>query len=152
MTNDEATIRARTLDWVASWRTSPEAPFDLDAVSHIYAKDDSFSSFDFGRPHDGFSSWAPADAYYRKFMTVPKVWRLEPNDDLRIRIRGGVAWSTVSLSGSGEMPDGTPIEMPEARVTLIFEKRDDAWLIVHEHGSSAPPFPDEETTKRLLGS
>ncbi len=152
MTNDQDTIRARTLDWVASWRTSPEAPFDLDAVSHIYAKDETFSSFDFGRPASGFSSWAPAEAYYRKFMTVPKIWRLDAKDDMRVQARGNVAWSTVSLHASGEMPDGTPIELPEARVTLIFEKRNGDWLIVHEHGSSALPIPDKETTKRFLGA
>ena len=149
---DQDLIRDRTLAWVASWRTSPEAPFDLDAVSHIYARDETFSSFDFGRPHDGFANWDSAQAYYRKFMTVPKVWRLDANDDLRVTIRGDVAWSTVSLIGSGELPDGTPIAMPEARVTLILEKRDGDWLIVHEHGSSALPFPDEETTRRFLGN
>ena len=150
MTNDELIIRDRTLDWVRSWRTSPEQPFDLDAFAHIYARDETFSSFDFGRPHDGFASWPPADAYYRKFMTVPKVWRLDANDDLRIHIRGIVAWSTVSLRGSGAMHDDTPIAMPEARVTLIFERRGADWLIVHEHGSSALPIPDEETTRAFL--
>ena len=148
---DQDQIHDRTLAWVASWRTSPEAPFDLDAVSNIYARDETFSSFDFGRPHDGFASWGRAQAYYRQFMTVPKAWRLDANDDLRVTIRGDVAWSTVSLVGSGALPDGTPIEMPEARVTLILEKRDGDWLIVHEHGSSALPFPDEETTRRFLG-
>ena len=152
MTNDGEIVRARALEWVESWRTSPEVPFDLDAVSHIYAKDETFSSFDFGRPHDGFSSWVPAEAYYRKFMTVPKVWRLDANDDLRVHIRGAVAWSTVSIRGSGQMHDGTPISMSEARVTLIFEKRGSEWLIVHEHGSSALPIPDEETTRAFLSS
>ncbi|MEM9761418.1 MAG: nuclear transport factor 2 family protein [Pseudomonadota bacterium] len=137
---------------MASWRTSPEAPFDLDAVSHLYAQDETFSSFDFGRPPDGFQSWAPADAYYRKFFAVPKVWRLEPNDDLRVHIRGDFAWSIVSLTGGGEMPDGRPIAMPEARVTLILERRDGDWLIVHEHGPSALPIPDDETAKRFIGS
>ena len=150
MTEDQKTIRDRTLDWVRSWRTSPGTPFDLDAVSHIYARDETFSSFDFGRPHDGFSDWATADAYYRKFMTVPKTWRLDANGDVRTHIRGAIAWSTVPLRGSGTMHDDTPIAMPEARVTLIFEKRGEDWLIVHEHGSSALPIPDEETTRRFL--
>ena len=150
MTDDERVLRDRTLDWVRSWRTGPDAPFDLDAVSHIYARDETFSFYDFGRPHDGFSDWATAGAYYRKFMTVLKTWRLDAGDDLRIHVRGTVAWSTVSLRGSGSMPDDTPIAMPEARVTLIFEKRDGDWLIVHEHGSAALPIPDAETTRRFL--
>ncbi len=151
MTEDQDAIRERTLTWVASWRTSPEEPFDLDRVQHIYARDDTFSSFDFARPHDGFADWAGAAAYYRKFMAVPETWRLEAGDDLRVHLRGSVAWSTVSLKGRGTLADGTVIDMPEARVTLIFEKREGEWLIVHEHGSSALPFPDEEITKRMLG-
>lgn len=149
--SDEAKIRNRTMQWVASWATSPEAPFDLDKVKHIYAQDETFSSFDFGRPHNGFQSWAPAARYYRKFMTVPKIWKLNASDDLQVSIRGEVAWSTVSLQGSGVMHDGSPISMPEARVTLIMEKRNEDWLIVHEHGSSALPIPDDDTTKRFLG-
>lgn len=56
------TIKTRTLAWIEGWRTSPGAPFDLDAFRHIYAQDDRFSSFDFGLPHDGFTDWATAEA------------------------------------------------------------------------------------------
>ncbi|MEM8794492.1 MAG: nuclear transport factor 2 family protein [Pseudomonadota bacterium] len=143
-------ITNRTITWIEGWRTSPDAPFNLDAFRHIYAQDDRFSSFDFGRPHDGFTDWATAEAYYRKFMTVPANWRLEPTAAIEVTIRGNVAWSTVPLHATGSMPDGTEFDFPECRVTLIFEKDGDDWLIVHEHGSSPLPFPDEETTKAML--
>ncbi len=150
LSQDEDTLRERTLTWVRGWRTSPEEPFSLEAFQGIYARDDSFSSFDFGRPHDGFSDWSSAAAYYRQFMAVPKTWELKPGDDLRIHLRGNVGWSTVSLRGHGTLEDGTVIDLPEARVTLIFEKRDGEWLIVHEHGSSALPFPDATATQQML--
>lgn len=149
-TSDRANIEQRTLAWVEGWRTSPEAPFALESVEALYARDETFSSFDFARPHDGFSDWATAARYYRKFMALPETWRLEAGNDLRVQQRGTVAWSTVSLKGRGTLADGTVIDMPEARVTLIFEKRDGEWLIVHEHGSSALPFPDEAGLKAIL--
>ena len=147
---DRAVLEERTMAWVSGWRTSPDEPFNLDAFSHIYARDDTFSSLDFGRPHHGFSDWDTAAAYYWEFMAVPETWRLTPGDDLNVTIRDNVAWTTLSLSGRGTMADGSVLDMPEARVTLIFERRGDEWLIVHEHGSSALPFPDEQTTREIL--
>lgn len=61
-----------------------------------------------------------------------------------------MAWSTVPLHASGSMSDGTEFDFPQSRVTLIFEKDDDDWLIVREHGSSALPFPDENTARLML--
>ncbi len=147
---DEAAIRARTLTWVESWRTSPEQPFDLSRFEHIYARDETFSSLDFGRPHAGFEGWDEAAAYYRRFMAIPRSWRLEANDDLRVFVRGDVAWSKLSLRARGELRDGTAIDAPESRVTLIFERRGGEWLIVHEHGSAALPFPTKSETRALL--
>ena len=148
--SDRAQIIERTRSWIESWRTNPSEPFNLDNFRHIYAQDETFSSFDFGRPHDGFRDWASAQAYYRKFMTVPKVWWLKANDDLKVHMSGNIAWSTISLTGGGETRDGTLIEMPEGRVTLILEKRGDQWLIVHEHGSSALPFPGIDEVNAML--
>jgi len=85
-------------------------------------------------------------------MTVPVNWRLDPTGPIMVTIRGNVAWSTVPLHASGSLADGAEFDFPDSRVTLIFEKDGDDWLIVHEHGSSALPFPDEETTKKMLGA
>lgn len=149
---DLAAITQQTHTWVQSWRTSPEQPFDLDAFSHLYAQDSSFSSFDFGRPAAGFQDWQSAQRYYRQFMQVPVRWWLKANNDLHITQHGHIAWATVSLSGGGQMRDGTTLSMPEARVTLIFEKRAGQWLIVHEHGSAALPFPSSNQVADMLGA
>ena len=149
--DDRAALAAQTRAWVAGWRTSPEAPFTIDQIADLYVKDDRLFSYDFGRPHNGVEGWEQASRYYAGFMAIPSHWRLEAGDDLRITVRGDVAWTTLSLSGAGAMPNGDPIALPEARVTLIFERQDDGqWLILHEHGSASIPFPDEETTRALL--
>ena len=149
--SDPAAIAEKTRAWVAGWRTSPEAPFEIGQIAGLYVKDDRLFSYDFGRPHTGVSGWDKASRYYAGFMAIPKSWRLTDGDDLRVTVRGDIAWTTVSLSGLGEMPDGDPIELPEARVTLIFERQADGdWLILHEHGSASIPFPDEETARALL--
>lgn len=148
---DRDALERRTLAWVEGWRTNPEEPFTIERIADLYAQDERLFSYDFGRPHDGVEGWARASRYYEGFMAIPARWRLEPGDDLRVTVRGDVAWTTLSLAGSGAMPDGAPIDLPEARVTLIFEREADGeWLIVHEHGSAAIPFPDPETTRALL--
>ncbi|MEM9013422.1 MAG: nuclear transport factor 2 family protein [Pseudomonadota bacterium] len=148
---ERAALEASTLAWVAGWRTSPEARFTIEQIAHLYVQDDRLFSYDFGRPHDGVEGWASAARYYERFMAIPARWTLTPGDDLRVTVRGDIAWTTLSLVASGEMPNGDPIDLPESRVTLIFERQDDGtWLILHEHGSSSVPFPDAETTRELL--
>ena len=140
---DAGDIEKLTVEWLSGWSTSPEKPFTLDNVAHLYVKDDSLVSFDFGRPFDGVRGWAHAAEYYPKFMAQVAYWKLNPNDDMEVTVRGDIAWSTVSLSAEARLPDGTEMKIPEGRVTLIFERRVGGWLIVHEHGSAALPFPND---------
>lgn len=151
-TQDRETLAELTFAWVAGWRTSPEEPFTIDRISHLYIKDHGLFSYDFGRPHKGVEGWEQASRYYAGFMAIPSRWKLTPGDDLRVTVNGDIGWATLSLSGEGALPNGDPIELPEARVTLIFERQiGGEWLIVHEHGSVSVPFPDEESTLELLG-
>ena len=150
MTDHDA-IAAAVLKWVAGWHTSPEKPFKVAQVADLYVRDGRLFSYDFGRPHNGVEGWDAAARYYQGFMDIPARWDLEAGGDLRVTVRDAIAWATVSLRGRGEMPNGDAIDMPEARVTLIFERQQDGnWLILHEHGSTALPFPDEATTQLLL--
>lgn len=148
---DRSRLSSLTEKWVEGWRTSPDQPFKIDQISDLYAKTNRLFSYDFGRPHDGVEGWEEASRYYAGFMAIPARWKLTPGQDLRVKINGDVGWTTLSLKGEGAMPNGDPISLPEARVTLIFERQPDGgWLIVHEHGSASIPFPDKETTRRLL--
>ena len=147
---DVDAVRRQTLAWISGWRTSPEKPFSLRDFEHIYVRDEGFSSLDFGRPHDGFDDWASAAAYYAKFMAIPVEWRLEASSEPRVVVRGSVAWAKVALRSMGRLADGTKIGSPESRATLIFEKRDGEWLVVHEHGSVALPFPSTEAMRKMM--
>ena len=147
--DDVAAVKARTLAWVKGWHTAPETPFDIDTVARLYAKD-TFSSFDFGRPSQGFQDWPKAAAYYQRFMELPRTWDLSPLGTPSVTIRGNIAWATLALEGRGTLADGAELHMLEARVTLIFERIDGVWLIVHEHGSQALAFPDAATLSDML--
>ena len=117
---DVAAVEERTHDWISGWRTSPQRPFSLQGLEHIYARDETFTSLDFGRPHGGFDNLASAATYYEKFMAVPHRWKLDATTKPRVFVRGLVAWSKVSLRAEGELRDGAKISAPESRVTLIF--------------------------------
>ena len=149
--DDRSRLTHLTEKWVKGWRTSPDQPFKIGQIADLYVKTDRLFSYDFGRPHKGVEGWANASRYYEGFMAIPARWTLTPGNDLRVSINGNVGWTTLSLKGEGAMPNGDPISLPEARVTLIFERQlDGGWLIVHEHGSASIPFPDQATTSRLL--
>ena len=147
--DDVAAVKARTLAWVKGWHTAPDTPFEIDTVARLYAKD-TFSSFDFGRPSQGFQDWPQAAAYYQRFMELPRTWDLTPVGTPSVTIRGNIAWATLALEGHGTLADGAELRMQEARVTLIFERIDGVWLIVHEHGSQALAFPDAATLSDML--
>ena len=61
-------------------------------------------------------------------------------DQLHLRVSGEVAWTVVPWKSTGFNSDGTSFPRP-GRATIIFEKRDDAWLAVHSHYSLAPGTP-----------
>ncbi|WP_299959293.1 nuclear transport factor 2 family protein [uncultured Roseobacter sp.] len=135
---DTAVLLERTETWVQNWRVEPGAPTDFDTLRSLYSTE-TYSSFDFGPPAEGFDSFAPAWAYYQQLLGNSPVesWRLELIGDSNVELRGDIAWTVSRVSLDGELEDGTVIDVPVARVTLIFEREGDEWRIVHEHGSVA---------------
>jgi ketosteroid isomerase-like protein len=106
--DDEAALRETTSAWVAGWRTSPEDPFSIDDIAGLYLQDARLFSYDFERPHDGVQGWEAASRYYEGFIALPAEWTLVPADDMRVSVDGDVAWTTVSLSGSGTLRGSAP--------------------------------------------
>ncbi|PYV30693.1 MAG: hypothetical protein DMG09_27050 [Acidobacteria bacterium] len=62
--------------------------------------------------------------------------------DVRVHLRGNLAWGTATWHGDAVMKNGAK-ESLDGRWTVIFQKVGDDWLIIHEHVSvpqqAAPP-------------
>jgi ketosteroid isomerase-like protein len=122
-----------------------EAPFDIDRVAHLYKRDDDFMAYDLSPPNGGYPGWRSYEAAWHRIMANYDSFHLEPNDDLRIKRVGDVAWASFSFRVWGERQGGFPYKA-EGRVTLIWLRENGKWLITHEHVSTprtpqAPPTP-----------
>lgn len=123
----------RTLvhDWFTVW--SRLAP---DAAGRFYAKGGEDVYFLPGPPLGGYVGWDQLKAGQQKAFAGLESARFAPNDDVRAWRRGDVAWTTNTFHISTRSKTGEKAEV-DARVTLIWEKIDGGWLIVHEHLSAA---------------
>ena len=70
-----------------------------------------------------------------------------PIEDIKVHVKGNLAWATYSYRMSGEYK-GRQFDSAGA-ATMALEKRGGAWLIVHEHTSAkrlpAPtPKPEDK--------
>ena len=134
--NDRAKLTAHTETWIENWRVTPDTPTDFDTLLSLYSTQ-TYTSFDFGPPAEGFASFEPAWAYYQQLLgnSVVESWRLEQIGETTVELREDIAWTVSLVSLDAELKDGTEIDVPVARVTLIFEREAEGWKIVHEHGS-----------------
>ena len=132
---EQGILKNSTRPWIEGWKTSPSQPFTIDRVARLYKHDDRLSSYDFGGATGGVLGWQQFVETYTQFMGLAESWTLTLTNEIRVELRNNFAWTTASLYGEGEMKDGQKVDFP-GRVTLIWEKTEDGWLIVHEHGSS----------------
>ena len=125
----EQALRALVPKIVASWET-----FDLAKIEPYYATDPDLTYFDLAPLK--YSNWAE----YR--ATVPKVLfepnsslKLKMNDDLRVHSRGSLAWATFTFGADITNKQGATSHL-DGRWTMILEKREKGWIVVHEHVSA----------------
>ncbi len=88
---------------------------------------------------------------------VTKIWenmksiRFTMGPDFRATRVGDIAWVTYTMKADVEQKYGPKLSL-DARVTQIFEKQGDQWLVVHEHvsvpGPEPPPPPAEKPKKK----
>lgn len=79
-----------------------------------------------------YSSW---DEYQKGVVAVLanfKTAKLTVNDDAEIHSAGSIVWATATVKEDATMKSGKR-EMGNFRWTVVFEKQDGKWLIVHEH-------------------
>lgn len=123
---DDSTFRKLTDAYCSAWSTG-----NAEAPAKFYAKDDGLVFFDLA-PF-AYHNWKEYHAGVQKeFLDSASAIKLTAGKDLRVRRRGTLAWTTVSMHLSEIAKDGKSSEM-DVRYTGIWEKRGPDWLLVHEH-------------------
>lgn len=81
-----------------------------------------------------YSSWEEYENGVRKILTNYRSIKFTLNDDAVVHAHGDCAWGTATIKEDALMKDGKR-ELATMRWTVIWEKRDGKWLIVHDHAS-----------------
>ena len=117
-----------------------------DNAAALYAKDADLVYYDLAPLK--YTGWSEYDKGVRQVFAGFETLMLTPGSDLKVSRAGKVAWTTVTYHAAVKMKGtATPMEL-DARQTLIWEKRDGKWLIVHEHISAPlPPGPEAGAAK-----
>lgn len=79
-----------------------------------------------------YGSW---DEYQKGVVNVLadfKTAKLTVNDDAELHAAGPIYWGTATVKEDATMKSGKR-EMGNFRWTVVFEKQNGKWLIVHEH-------------------
>jgi ketosteroid isomerase-like protein len=127
---DEQQIDYAISEMLGAWQLG-----DIDRLHKGYADDAVFVSAVWAPPIFGWSNYLPL--YQQQHARTQQV-RLDRINTF-IKVSGAVAWACYQWDFSGTV-DGQPMTT-RGQTTLVFEKRSDRWLIVHNHTSVALPTP-----------
>jgi ketosteroid isomerase-like protein len=81
-----------------------------------------------------YNSWDEYGDGVKKLFADYKAFKLTLNDDADVHQHGDVAWSTATVKEEATLKNGKH-EMANMRWTVVWQKQDGKWLIVHEHTS-----------------
>lgn len=124
--NDEADIRAVIAQHVKARETG-----DVALAEKLWAHDDASTVAEGGSFNYGWTEFR--DHHLRPEFEAMKNVKFAV-EDIKIHIKGAMAWTTFSYKISGEYK-GRAFDNTGA-ATMVLEKRGRDWLIVHEHTST----------------
>lgn len=114
---------------------------DIDKLHKTVADDVSVVAGTWTPPAVGWANYLTAYQAQRARMQQVRMDR--QNTLIRVAASGQFAWASYQWDFSA-IVDGAPMAA-EGQTTLILEKKDDSWVIVHNHTSlvqaSQPPSP-----------
>jgi len=125
---------------IAAWAT-----LDPAKAAPYYAKDVGLAFYDLAPLK--YTGWAEYQAGTTQLFAGFSSLKLAVNDDVRTQQRGNVAWGSATVRGEMVKKDGSKQAL-DARWSVIWEKRGNDWLVVHEHFSLPAPEPGPAAEKK----
>ena len=131
---DEQQIDYNISEMLGAWQLG-----DIDRLRQAYADDVVFVSGLWAPPVFGWSNFLPLYQLQRARMQQVRLDRV----NTYIKVSGAVGWACYQWDFGGTV-DGQSMTA-RGQTTLVFEKRNDRWLIVHNHTSVAQGAPPTTT-------
>jgi uncharacterized protein (TIGR02246 family) len=133
--SDEQQIDYLLSEMMGAWQVG-----DVEKLHSTYADDVSLVSGTWAPPVMG---WANYLATYQQQRARVQQVRMDRTNTY-IKVKGDVAWACYQWSFMATL-DGQPMQS-QGQATVVMEKRNGHWLIVHNHTSLTPPAPAPTTT------
>jgi ketosteroid isomerase-like protein len=83
-----------------------------------------------------YNSWSEYEAGAKNLLANYKSVKLTVNDDAAVHPHGDLVWGTATVKEDAMRKSGKR-EMATFRWTVVWEKQEGKWLIVHEHISES---------------
>lgn len=129
---DEQQIDYMISDMLGAWQLG-----DIEKLHQDYAEDVSVVSGIWTPPIFGWPSYL---SVYQQQRARMRQVRLERSNTY-IKVTGAFAWACYQWDFAGAL-DGQPASA-QGQTTLVLEKRNSRWVIVHNHTSIAQPAPSQ---------
>lgn len=127
--------------FLENWRSS-FAKKDLEALSYCYLQTEGLRVY---WESEEFTGWAPFKTEIQRRFASPEGFQLEIKEP-QTSAFGRFAWVTAHCAWQTWV--GAKPKTQEGLMTLVLEKRRSAWLILHQHLSTAAgPSPVTVSTK-----
>ena len=133
---DEQQIDYTLSEMLGAWQLG-----DIEKLHKDYAEDVSIVNGSWAPPIIG---WANYLAVYQQQRTRMQQVRMDRMNTY-IKVSGTVAWASYQWDFAGVV-DGQPSES-QGQTTVVLEKRNNHWVIVHNHTSLAPVPPPASPAK-----
>jgi ketosteroid isomerase-like protein len=127
---DEQQIDYMLSEMLGAWQMG-----DIEKLHKDYADDVSIVNGSWAPPIIGWTNYL---AIYQQQRARMQQVRLDRSNTY-IKVNGTVAWACYQWDFAAVV-DGQPTES-QGQTTLVLEKRNNHWVIVHNHTSLAPKVP-----------
>jgi ketosteroid isomerase-like protein len=129
---DEEQIDYLISEMLGAWQIG-----DIDRLHKDYADDVTFVNGGWAPPIIGWNNYLPLYQQQRARMQQVRMDRT----NTYIKVEGNVGWACYQWDFSATI-DGQPVTS-QGQTTLVLAKRNNRWVIVHNHTSlaQAPPTP-----------
>jgi ketosteroid isomerase-like protein len=127
---DEQQIEYMLSDMLGAWQLG-----DIEKLHKDYADDVSVVNGAWSPPIFGWTNYL---AIYQQQRTRMQQVRMDRSNTY-IKVKGTIAWACYQWDFAAVV-DGQPAAS-QGQTTVVLEKRDNHWVIVHNHTSLAPAPP-----------